>query len=510
MKNIQKSVYSVIFFLLLLFPQLSWGQCTTCTTTISGDDNGTYNVTGARTLCITGGTFSGFVSLGGNSNLCITNAVYTGGLNLNNSGDVYISPTATYQANATNFNSAASTIINDGTWNTGNLSIQGDITNNGSFTAGQILLNNNSNLISNGSAFNAGAIQVNGGGNIEVTGDYSVGALNINETATFSGNGTINGGVQVNTGGDLTLDGNVAANSTITNNGALTVSNGTITFAGSGQNNSNGDITINDAVLEIGGAFINNGTITAAGSNTCGQLSIAGSSVQNSNGETGNDGSASQMDICDSSGSGYDVDGGTTGGTVSNCTCEAALPVTLVSFEAIMGKNEVQLQWATALEFNNNYFEIHKSLDGSLFQTIGKIYGKGNSNQLVNYSFTDTEASTYEGIIYYRLKQVDYDGQFTFSRVVSINATSQHQPQELSLYANRQRIVISGVSPAQQSQLQLSVYNLQGRAIATYDLASSNTTSEIDTKLPDGCYIVTIYDESKGTRLHKRIIILNE
>lgn len=105
------------------------------------------------------------------------------------------------------------------------------------------------------------------------------------------------------------------------------------------------------------------------------------------------------------------------------------LPITLVSFEAKEINAQVALEWVTASEKNNDYFDIQKSWDGQQFFSIGKVGGNGNSTLTRKYTYTDRELK--EGILYYRLKQIDYDGKFTFSKVVAVsvgesNALSFH------------------------------------------------------------------------------------
>ena len=99
------------------------------------------------------------------------------------------------------------------------------------------------------------------------------------------------------------------------------------------------------------------------------------------------------------------------------------LPINLVSFTAAKQANSVQLKWATLSEQNNSHFEVEKSKDGIVFLNIGNRAGFENSNTLRNYFFYDDEP--YNGSNYYRLKQIDFDGNFTYStiKVVSIKSS---------------------------------------------------------------------------------------
>ncbi len=110
-------------------------------------------------------------------------------------------------------------------------------------------------------------------------------------------------------------------------------------------------------------------------------------------------------------------------------TATANVPVLLSKFEAYKNQQDVNLTWETALEINNNYFELERSTDNVNFETIAKVKGNGNSSKLKSYGYTDINALlTFEQLdqLYYRLKQVDFDGSSTYShtKVVSLGSLS--------------------------------------------------------------------------------------
>lgn len=99
---------------------------------------------------------------------------------------------------------------------------------------------------------------------------------------------------------------------------------------------------------------------------------------------------------------------------------EGVLPVDLVNFDVSNnGKNKVSLNWETATEINNDYFQIERSYNARDFESIGKIEGVGNSSNNETYSFID-EKPELNRSIYYRLKQVDFDGAFEYSLIKKI------------------------------------------------------------------------------------------
>ncbi|MFA0962181.1 T9SS type A sorting domain-containing protein [Roseivirga sp. BDSF3-8] len=97
------------------------------------------------------------------------------------------------------------------------------------------------------------------------------------------------------------------------------------------------------------------------------------------------------------------------------------LPVDLLFFDANLIGNNVQLRWATTSEYNNSHFIIEKAGANLQFSEAGRIEGVGDSDVLLNYSFTDR--SPISGVSYYRLVQVDLDGSTEISRTVAIHSS---------------------------------------------------------------------------------------
>lgn len=93
------------------------------------------------------------------------------------------------------------------------------------------------------------------------------------------------------------------------------------------------------------------------------------------------------------------------------------LPIELISFESAIQQNGITLNWTTASELNNSHFEIERSTDGSNWQVIGQVNGAGTTTTERTYSYLDTRPAI--GTNYYRLKQVDLDGAYDYSEVVS-------------------------------------------------------------------------------------------
>ena len=110
------------------------------------------------------------------------------------------------------------------------------------------------------------------------------------------------------------------------------------------------------------------------------------------------------------------------------------LPVTLVDFTAQLDEASVRLDWATATETNAHFFGIERSTDGLFFEEIARNQAVGESNSLRNYLYIDEGiANRLTGILYYRLRMVDFDESFEYSNIVAVSLSGDD---DLRVYAD--------------------------------------------------------------------------
>lgn len=95
------------------------------------------------------------------------------------------------------------------------------------------------------------------------------------------------------------------------------------------------------------------------------------------------------------------------------------LPVRWLSFEGVHQEQSNQLNWSTASEKNNKAFVVERSLDGEKFEAIGIVNGVGNSNIVSKYQYSDNQLPD-ANALYYRLKQIDFDGKYSYGKVIKI------------------------------------------------------------------------------------------
>lgn len=115
----------------------------------------------------------------------------------------------------------------------------------------------------------------------------------------------------------------------------------------------------------------------------------------------------------------FDLNIDLSGGASLDCV---PLPIDLMSFTGDATELGNELYWKTMAEINNDYFVIESSVDAGNFSPIGNIDGAGNSVQPIDYYFLDQDPIA--GVTYYRLKQVDFDGKFSYSDIVAVKRLS--------------------------------------------------------------------------------------
>ncbi|WP_190277544.1 T9SS type A sorting domain-containing protein [Adhaeribacter rhizoryzae] len=173
------------------------------------------------------------------------------------------------------------------------------------------------------------------------------------------------------------------------------------------------------------------------------------------------------------------------------------LPVELLYFRAKQINGEVNLVWATATETENQGFEIERSQDGKIFKKIGQVAGAGTSLELQKYTFRDR--TVLSGTVYYRLKQVDFIGTYTYSAVAALKADGNNQPKLLA-YPNPTKGKITLVLQTPTSEkYNLEIRDLAGKLVLTEKAIFSNQTDELVLNLqhlPAGTYLVSARSEA--------------
>jgi hypothetical protein len=183
------------------------------------------------------------------------------------------------------------------------------------------------------------------------------------------------------------------------------------------------------------------------------------------------------------------------------------VPVELTTFSAKVTNGKTILKWQTATELNNLGFEIERSLNQGIWITIGFVEGYGTTTEPQDYSFTDNGIG---GTVYYRLKQIDFDGTYEFSFVLEINSAAvttmyleQNYPNPFNPNTNIKYQV------GNDGFVNLEVFNSLGEVVATlvseFKQAGTYQMSFNGEILPSGVYI---YILKSGNFIQSKKMIL--
>lgn len=188
-----------------------------------------------------------------------------------------------------------------------------------------------------------------------------------------------------------------------------------------------------------------------------------------------------------------------TNPAIGNATTLSALPVTFIQFTAKNDRNNIRLEWSTAQESNSLRFEVQKNVHNNAhdFLTAGIVNAAGESNVRRDYSYIDE--APLEGTTYYRIKQIDRDGQFMYSKIVSV----RYQPKGLIkrvLNPVQEGIFIQLTSFTNNTQNEWILYDMNGR-IVHREQFSSQTIYGSTPPLAAGLYILEVRMGSRMERV---------
>lgn len=174
-----------------------------------------------------------------------------------------------------------------------------------------------------------------------------------------------------------------------------------------------------------------------------------------------------------------------------------SLPVEFTSFEGTLKNNTVELKWVVASELNNDYYEVQRSRGGSSFETIGRVLGAGTSSNTLYYNYTDE--TPLNGNNYYRLKQVDFDESFQYSKIVVANFNTTTRVSVYPTVARTETII--RIDASMTSSAQFSVLDIHGKPLKTFTRPVNIGYNKVSLNIDDltaGVYFISI--EQNNTR----------
>ncbi|MGG9963109.1 hypothetical protein [Ferruginibacter sp. SUN106] len=182
-------------------------------------------------------------------------------------------------------------------------------------------------------------------------------------------------------------------------------------------------------------------------------------------------------------------------------TSGGPLAISLADFTAEAIKEKVKLNWSTVSEINNDYFSVERSTDGSSWTVLKTIKGTANSSTLVNYEWMDEKPVV--GNLYYRLKQTDLDGKFSYSVTRLIKYTAGDNIYAYPVPNTGNTVNFKGI--VHPENIQLSLLNAAGAL--TYRTTLTTNAAELPLIKP-GIYTISLFNKLSGETTNLRYVKL--
>ncbi|HRO76911.1 MAG TPA: T9SS type A sorting domain-containing protein, partial [Crocinitomicaceae bacterium] len=192
----------------------------------------------------------------------------------------------------------------------------------------------------------------------------------------------------------------------------------------------------------------------------------------------------------------------------NSITVACPLPIELISFNAVSNDCSVSLTWTTGTETNNERFEVYRSTDGKKWTLAGVTSGAGNSSTATSYRLIDTDVAS-NGIYYYRLKQIDFDGRSETFNPKSVQVKSC-EANFMSIYPNpaTDKVTIA-VTAENMNNGVLEFMSVSGELIYRTELneLQEQTDLEVSTaQFPNGVYLVRLTTNTTNFPVEKLMI----
>lgn len=178
------------------------------------------------------------------------------------------------------------------------------------------------------------------------------------------------------------------------------------------------------------------------------------------------------------------------------------LPVELLHFDVRVDASNAELTWATATETNSDYFAIERSFDGIAWETINYVQSAGNSNQVVEYSYTDENLA--DGMYYYRLKQVDFDGAFEYFSPIVVEVTAATEFQITRVEKAGEMVTLTANFEA---GAQLVIFDAMGNLISTETFSYDTTTYSFRFSKDSGILVINYVNAIAGVTSSSKYMV---
>jgi hypothetical protein len=201
---------------------------------------------------------------------------------------------------------------------------------------------------------------------------------------------------------------------------------------------------------------------------------------------------------------------GGSGATGASPSGGSPLPVELISFVGWNDGDVNELEWVTATELNNELFVIERSADAINFVELGTVDGNGTTNYEITYNFTDF--TPIQGVNYYRLKQIDFDGTFEYSSIIAVEVEGGVTKTSIvKLHPNPANELINmQLQSATNTQFTMTILDITGRVVEMFNIEATkglNPPFSIDLEnYPQGVFLINLFDKNSGEMLEAKFV----
>jgi hypothetical protein len=178
-----------------------------------------------------------------------------------------------------------------------------------------------------------------------------------------------------------------------------------------------------------------------------------------------------------------------------------SLPVTFSEFDINCAQGGAGIRWTTASEKNSDYFSIEKSADGKTFQSVATVKAAGNSSMMIRYEWID---HNYSASPYYRIKEVDLDGKYMYSRVI-FAACQMGEEQNINVYPNPASDFLNyNLDVEHHGYVSADILDCAGNVVQRerFSATPGMNISSLDVRtLSEGFYVLILHYDGKVARV---------
>lgn len=214
-----------------------------------------------------------------------------------------------------------------------------------------------------------------------------------------------------------------------------------------------------------------------------------------------------QVNNCTISVQADDSDSGTSKSIGNETTQNLVVPVEFHSYSATSLDKAIQIDWATSTEVDNKTFELEKSMDGRNFDYVEEVRGAGNSTTLQTYTLMDENPQNGEN--YFRIKQIDNNGNNSFTPVFSTRFAANFDVEINPSLVNKGELSTIAINSDKKQPMEVSVYTVSGQLVSNNTFSLTEGVNQVElpqANLVQGMYLVHLY--IGGSKVHAQKIMV--